>query len=113
MSVPPPPPPLLCSVLPADDVKVKSEYGDREESALNSERMENPEESELPYAYPREYSEYEGIKLERHLGSYDSARPASGKMTCDVCGLACISLNVLMVHKRSHTGKYPTSFSGT
>ncbi|XP_046789243.1 zinc finger protein Aiolos isoform X9 [Gallus gallus] len=90
-----------------DDVKVKSEYGDREESALNSERMENPEESELPYAYPREYSEYEGIKLERHLGSYDSARPASGKMTCDVCGLACISLNVLMVHKRSHTGERP------
>ncbi|XP_040509051.1 zinc finger protein Aiolos isoform X5 [Gallus gallus] len=91
----------------SDDVKVKSEYGDREESALNSERMENPEESELPYAYPREYSEYEGIKLERHLGSYDSARPASGKMTCDVCGLACISLNVLMVHKRSHTGERP------
>ncbi|XP_021233817.1 zinc finger protein Aiolos isoform X2 [Numida meleagris] len=90
-----------------DDVKVKNEYGDREEGALNSERMENPEESEIPYSYPREYSEYEGIKLERHLGSYDNARPASGKMTCDICGLACISLNVLMVHKRSHTVEKP------
>ncbi|XP_031456554.1 zinc finger protein Aiolos isoform X4 [Phasianus colchicus] len=90
-----------------DDVKVKSEYSDREESALNSERMENPEESEIPYSYPREYNEYEGIKLERHLGSYDNARPASGKMTCDICGLACISLNVLMVHKRSHTVEKP------
>lgn len=106
-------PPLLRSVSPADDVKVKSEYGDREESALSAERMENPEESEIPYSYPREYNEYEGIKLERHLGSYDNARPASGKMTCDICGLACISLNVLMVHKRSHTGKYPTFFFST
>ncbi|OXB63671.1 hypothetical protein ASZ78_008986 [Callipepla squamata] len=91
-----------------DDVKVKSECSDREESALNSERMENPEESEMPYPYPREYSEYEGIKLDRHLGSYDNARPASGKMTCDICGLACISLNVLMVHKRSHTANVET-----
>ncbi|XP_065609880.1 zinc finger protein Aiolos isoform X3 [Cyrtonyx montezumae] len=90
-----------------DDVKVKSEYSDREESALNSERMENPEEPEIPYPYPREYNEYEGIKLDRHLNSYDNARPASGKMTCDVCGLACISLNVLMVHKRSHTVEKP------
>ncbi|XP_074748153.1 zinc finger protein Aiolos isoform X8 [Strix uralensis] len=69
--------------------------------------MENPEESEMPYTYPREYNEYESIKLERHSGSYDNVRPASGKMNCDICGLACISLNVLMVHKRSHTGERP------
>lgn len=100
---------LLCFVLPADDViKVKGEYSEREESALNPEPMENLEESELPYTYPREYNEYESIKLERHSGSYDNVRPASGKMNCDICGLACISLNVLMVHKRSHTGKYPS-----
>ncbi|KAF2975285.1 hypothetical protein EK904_010986 [Melospiza melodia maxima] len=99
---------LLCFVLPADDViKVKGEYSEREESALNSEPMENLEESELPYTYPREYNEYESIKLERHSGSYDNVRPASGKMNCDICGLACISLNVLMVHKRSHTGERP------
>lgn len=100
---------LLCFVLPADDVvKVKGEYSEREESALNSEPVEAPDESEMPYAYPREYSDYDSIKLERHAGSYDTVRPASGKMSCDVCGLACISLNVLMVHKRSHTGKYPS-----
>ncbi|XP_075027680.1 zinc finger protein Aiolos isoform X4 [Calonectris borealis] len=90
-----------------DVVKVKGEYSEREESALNSEPMENPEESEMPYTYPREYNEYESIKLERHSGSYDNVRPASGKMNCDICGLACISLNVLMVHKRSHTGERP------
>ncbi|XP_071584863.1 zinc finger protein Aiolos isoform X2 [Heliangelus exortis] len=90
-----------------DAIKVKGEYSEREESALNAEPMENPEESEMPYSYPREYNEYESIKLERHSGSYDTVRPASGKMNCDVCGLACISLNVLMVHKRSHTGERP------
>ncbi|XP_056368094.1 zinc finger protein Aiolos isoform X1 [Oenanthe melanoleuca] len=90
-----------------DVIKVKGEYSEREESALNSEPMENLEESELPYTYPREYNEYESIKLERHSGSYDNVRPASGKMNCDICGLACISLNVLMVHKRSHTGERP------
>uniref|UniRef100_A0A8C3XSR4 IKAROS family zinc finger 3 n=1 Tax=Chelydra serpentina TaxID=8475 RepID=A0A8C3XSR4_CHESE len=90
-----------------DLAKVKGEYNEREESALNSEPMENAEESEIPYSYPREYNEYESIKLERHSGSYDNIRPTSGKMNCDVCGLACISLNVLMVHKRSHTGERP------
>ncbi|KAM9112460.1 zinc finger protein Aiolos isoform 3-T3 [Pangshura tecta] len=90
-----------------DLVKVKGEYNEREESALNSEPMENSEESEIPYSYPREYNEYESIKLERHSGSYDNIRPTSGKMNCDVCGLACISLNVLMVHKRSHTVEKP------
>ncbi|XP_010136607.1 PREDICTED: zinc finger protein Aiolos [Buceros rhinoceros silvestris] len=90
-----------------DVVKVKGEYSEREESALSSEPVETPDESEMPYAYPREYSDYDSIKLERHAGSYDAVRPASGKMSCDVCGLACISLNVLMVHKRSHTGERP------
>ncbi|KFV61056.1 Zinc finger protein Aiolos, partial [Dryobates pubescens] len=88
-------------------VQVKGEYSEREESALNSEPVETPEEAEMPFSYPREYPDYESIKLERHPGSYDSIRPASGKMSCDICGLACISLNVLMVHKRSHTGERP------
>ncbi|NXS61844.1 IKZF3 protein, partial [Brachypteracias leptosomus] len=90
-----------------DVVKVKGEYSEREEGALTSEPGENPEEAEVPYAYPREYGDYESIKLERRPGPYESARPGTGKMSCDVCGLACISLNVLMVHKRSHTGERP------
>ncbi|XP_019405862.1 PREDICTED: zinc finger protein Aiolos isoform X2 [Crocodylus porosus] len=88
-------------------VKVKGEYSEREENSLNSELMENTEEPEASYTYPREYNEYESIKLERHSGPYDNIRPTSGKMNCDICGLACISLNVLMVHKRSHTVEKP------
>uniref|UniRef100_A0A8C5S2S8 C2H2-type domain-containing protein n=1 Tax=Laticauda laticaudata TaxID=8630 RepID=A0A8C5S2S8_LATLA len=32
-------------------------------------------------------------------------RLPNGKLKCDVCGIICIGPNVLMVHKRSHTGK--------
>ncbi|XP_077371388.1 zinc finger protein Eos [Festucalex cinctus] len=34
-------------------------------------------------------------------------RLPSGKLQCDVCGIICIGPNVLMVHKRSHTGERP------
>ncbi|XP_023620122.1 zinc finger protein Aiolos isoform X7 [Myotis lucifugus] len=88
-----------------DSTKVKDEYSERDENVLKPEPMGNAEEPEIPYSYSREYNEYENIKLERHVVSYDSSRPTSGKMNCDVCGLSCISFNVLMVHKRSHTGE--------
>uniref|UniRef100_A0ABI7ZA96 C2H2-type domain-containing protein n=4 Tax=Felidae TaxID=9681 RepID=A0ABI7ZA96_FELCA len=86
-----------------DSMKVKDEYSERDENILKPEPMGNAEEPEIPYSFSREYNEYENIKLERHVVSYDSSRPTSGKMNCDVCGLSCISFNVLMVHKRSHT----------
>lgn len=31
-------------------------------------------------------------------------RLPNGKIKCDICGMTCIGPNVLMVHKRSHTG---------
>uniref|UniRef100_A0A8C9BL87 IKAROS family zinc finger 3 n=1 Tax=Phocoena sinus TaxID=42100 RepID=A0A8C9BL87_PHOSS len=88
-----------------DSMKVKDEYNEGDENVLKPEPLGNAEEPEVPYSYSREYNEYENIKLERHVVSYDSSRPTSGKMNCDVCGLSCISFNVLMVHKRSHTGE--------
>lgn len=33
-------------------------------------------------------------------------RLPNGKLKCDICGIVCIGPNVLMVHKRSHTGKH-------
>lgn len=38
-------------------------------------------------------------------------RLPNGKLKCDICGIICIGPNVLMVHKRSHTGKACHSFS--
>ncbi|XP_039508616.1 zinc finger protein Eos isoform X4 [Pimephales promelas] len=48
-------------------------------------------------------------------GEMASSEPASpgpirlpnGKLKCDICGMICIGPNVLMVHKRSHTGERP------
>ncbi|XP_055512727.1 zinc finger protein Aiolos-like isoform X1 [Leucoraja erinacea] len=37
----------------------------------------------------------------------DGIRASNGKLTCDICGLSCVGPNVLMVHKRSHTGERP------
>ncbi|XP_029135707.1 zinc finger protein Eos isoform X2 [Labrus bergylta] len=34
-------------------------------------------------------------------------RMPNGKLMCDICGMICIGPNVLMVHKRSHTGERP------
>ncbi|XP_030624693.1 zinc finger protein Eos isoform X3 [Chanos chanos] len=34
-------------------------------------------------------------------------RLPNGKLKCEVCGMICIGPNVLMVHKRSHTGERP------
>uniref|UniRef100_A0A3P8RUA5 IKAROS family zinc finger 4 n=1 Tax=Amphiprion percula TaxID=161767 RepID=A0A3P8RUA5_AMPPE len=46
------------------------------------------------------------------MASPNSASPGpirlpSGKLQCEVCGMICIGPNVLMVHKRSHTGERP------
>ncbi|XP_029975221.1 zinc finger protein Eos [Salarias fasciatus] len=46
------------------------------------------------------------------MASPNSASPGpirlpNGKLQCEVCGMICIGPNVLMVHKRSHTGERP------
>ncbi|XP_034445989.1 zinc finger protein Eos isoform X2 [Hippoglossus hippoglossus] len=46
------------------------------------------------------------------MASPDAASPGpirlpNGKLQCEVCGMICIGPNVLMVHKRSHTGERP------
>ncbi|KAJ3614998.1 hypothetical protein NHX12_018567, partial [Muraenolepis orangiensis] len=35
--------------------------------------------------------------------SSHGSQSGSNKFNCDICGLSCVSLNVLLVHKRSHT----------
>ncbi|TRZ00029.1 hypothetical protein DNTS_033579 [Danionella cerebrum] len=46
------------------------------------------------------------------IGGSEPASPGpirlpNGKLKCDICGMICIGPNVLMVHKRSHTGERP------
>lgn len=63
-----------------------------------------------------DYSRYDGAELPDAAeaageGSFAGEGAASrvqtsGKFSCDICGLSCISINVLLVHKRSHTGEH-------
>ncbi|XP_013128647.1 zinc finger protein Eos isoform X3 [Oreochromis niloticus] len=62
-------------------------------------------------------AEYAGAGRDRasiysEMASPNSASPGpirlpNGKLQCEVCGMICIGPNVLMVHKRSHTGERP------
>ncbi|XP_075702801.1 zinc finger protein Aiolos [Rhinoderma darwinii] len=83
-----------------DTVEVKNESAEVAAS-------EQSEGIDLSYGYGAECAPYNSIQLERHNTSYDLNRPNLAKLYCDICGLACNSLNVLLVHKRSHTGERP------
>ncbi|KAE8293462.1 Zinc finger protein Eos Ikaros family zinc finger protein 4 [Larimichthys crocea] len=62
-------------------------------------------------------AEYAGAGRNRasvynEMASPNAASPGpirlpNGKLQCEVCGMICIGPNVLMVHKRSHTGERP------
>ncbi|XP_076022682.1 zinc finger protein Eos [Genypterus blacodes] len=54
----------------------------------------------------------EGPSIYGELASPNNPSPGpirlpNGKLQCEVCGMICIGPNVLMVHKRSHTGERP------
>ncbi|KAM3864690.1 zinc finger protein Aiolos-like [Diretmus argenteus] len=81
--------------------------GDEEEDALNE-----PQDLSLV-----DYTHYESATMADTeaavaAGTYMSGavaprNQAAGKLNCDICGLSCVSINVLLVHKRSHTGERP------
>lgn len=50
------------------------------------------------------------VSIYNEIASPNAASPGpirlpNGKLQCEVCGMICIGPNVLMVHKRSHTGE--------
>ncbi|XP_066841610.1 zinc finger protein Eos isoform X3 [Anser cygnoides] len=93
--------------LSANSIKVEM-YSDEEASRLLSqdERMLEKEDSvivEDSLSEPLGYCD--GTGQEPH--SPGGIRLPNGKLKCDICGMVCIGPNVLMVHKRSHTGERP------
>lgn len=63
------------------------------------ERVEDggPEQGSEAVGGYRELTNAENIQA-------GATRLPNGKLKCDICGMICIGPNVLMVHKRSHTG---------
>ncbi|NWU72289.1 IKZF4 protein, partial [Pterocles burchelli] len=88
-----------------NSIKVEM-YSDEESSRLLSQddRMLEKEDSvivEDSLSEPLGYCD--GSGQEPH--SPGGIRLPNGKLKCDICGMVCIGPNVLMVHKRSHTGE--------
>ncbi|EPY88974.1 hypothetical protein CB1_000142015 [Camelus ferus] len=88
----------------ANSIKVEM-YSDEESSRLlgPDERLLEKDDSvivEDSLSEPLGYCD--GSGPEPH--SPGGIRLPNGKLKCDVCGMVCIGPNVLMVHKRSHTG---------
>ncbi|XP_053554128.1 zinc finger protein Aiolos [Bombina bombina] len=83
-------------------VKIKDEFCKEPLEAAVSDR---PEVIDMSYVYGSDSAAFD-MQLERH-SDYDSGRSSVGKLYCDICGQTCNSLNVLLVHKRSHTGERP------
>ncbi|XP_049739477.1 zinc finger protein Eos isoform X2 [Elephas maximus indicus] len=93
--------------LSANSIKVEM-YSDEESSRLlgPDERLLEKDDSvivEDSLSEPLGYCD--GSGPEPH--SPGGIRLPNGKLKCDVCGMVCIGPNVLMVHKRSHTGERP------
>ncbi|XP_010563396.1 PREDICTED: zinc finger protein Eos isoform X4 [Haliaeetus leucocephalus] len=93
--------------LSANSIKVEM-YSDEEASRLLSQddRMLEKEDSvivEDSLSEPLGYCD--GTGQDPH--SPGGIRLPNGKLKCDICGMVCIGPNVLMVHKRSHTGERP------
>ncbi|XP_043362396.1 zinc finger protein Eos isoform X4 [Dermochelys coriacea] len=93
--------------LSANSIKVEM-YSDEEASRLLSQddrliEKENSVIVEDSLSEPLGYCD--GTGQEPH--SPGGIRLPNGKLKCDICGMVCIGPNVLMVHKRSHTGERP------
>ncbi|XP_010218778.1 PREDICTED: zinc finger protein Eos-like, partial [Tinamus guttatus] len=89
-----------------NSIKVEM-YSDEEGSRLlpQDERLLDKDDSVIvddSLSEPLGYCD--GSGAEPH--SPGGIRLPNGKLKCDICGMVCIGPNVLMVHKRSHTGEH-------
>ncbi|CAJ0939619.1 unnamed protein product, partial [Ranitomeya imitator] len=91
--------------LSANSIKVEMYSDDESHRLLNHEdRLSEKDDGAMPddsLVEPLGYCD--GPGQDPH--SPGGIRLPNGKLKCDICGMVCIGPNVLMVHKRSHTGE--------
>ncbi|NWI21149.1 IKZF2 protein, partial [Crypturellus soui] len=100
-----------CHMASTNSVKLEmqsDEESDRKPLCQEDEIRALDEGSSLeePLAENNEMMMMDNRKIQE-LSSEGGIRLPNGKLKCDVCGMVCIGPNVLMVHKRSHTGERP------
>ncbi|XP_072417276.1 zinc finger protein Aiolos-like isoform X1 [Chiloscyllium punctatum] len=86
---------------------VKPDYDESEQALALREEGCHAEEFGGTNNNLLENENYDGDHFNNRPTSADGIRASNGKLTCDICGLSCVGPNVLMVHKRSHTGERP------
>ncbi|XP_029994266.1 zinc finger protein Eos isoform X2 [Sphaeramia orbicularis] len=98
----------LCS----DDESPGAPQAESKEAVRDDSRMDDKgdsmEEGSAEYAPAgRDRVSVYNEMASTNAGSPGPIRLPNGKLQCEVCGMICIGPNVLMVHKRSHTGERP------
>ncbi|NWQ69572.1 IKZF2 protein, partial [Neopipo cinnamomea] len=98
-----------CHMASTNSVKLEmqsdDEY-DRKPLSHEDEIRAHDEGSSLEEPFIENNEMVDNRKIQE-LASEGGIRLPNGKLKCDVCGMVCIGPNVLMVHKRSHTGERP------
>ncbi|KAM9009839.1 zinc finger protein Helios isoform 2-T4 [Ara ararauna] len=95
--------------VPANSVKLEMQSDDefdRKPLCQEDEIRAHDEGSSLEDPLTESNEMMDNRKIQE-LSNEGGIRLPNGKLKCDVCGMVCIGPNVLMVHKRSHTGERP------
>ncbi|XP_063739056.1 zinc finger protein Aiolos-like isoform X1 [Eleginops maclovinus] len=88
-----------------------TEEGFDEERTEEDEDEEVEDEGDAPNE-PQDLSLVDYSRYDAHAAAAEGTYvpgaaapriPATGKLNCEICGMSCVSINVLLVHKRSHT----------
>ncbi|OWK06576.1 IKZF1, partial [Cervus elaphus hippelaphus] len=93
--------------LPAGNVKVETQSDEENGRACEVNGEECAEDLRMLDASGEKMNGSHSVQGSKALSGAGGIRLPNGKLKCDVCGIICIGPNVLMVHKRSHTGERP------
>uniref|UniRef100_A0A6I8MZN1 IKAROS family zinc finger 1 n=1 Tax=Ornithorhynchus anatinus TaxID=9258 RepID=A0A6I8MZN1_ORNAN len=99
--------PLKSDLSPAGNVKVETQSDEENGRACEMNGEECAEDLRMLDASGEKMNGSPSDQGGKALGGVGGIRLPNGKLKCDICGIICIGPNVLMVHKRSHTGERP------
>jgi len=90
----------------------EEEERERMEAADEGEALSEPQDLSLG-GYRRRYDDDSLAPRDMDMlaqetsprSSSSGGQSGSHKLICDICGLSCVSIDMLLMHKSSHTGK--------
>nr|XP_005910023.1 PREDICTED: DNA-binding protein Ikaros isoform X10 [Bos mutus] len=88
----------------AGNVKIETQSDEENGRACEVNGEECAEDLRMLDASGEKMNGSHSVQGSKALSGAGGIRLPNGKLKCDVCGIICIGPNVLMVHKRSHTG---------